>query len=168
MSLGVWSCSCLVHDLSLFTYNTNITYFVNSQIMILRTLPLIDSYFSYNPCPYIEGIKDALCNKFRRLTVGQNCSAVCTNEGGHRDTFSNDCSEHDWTYFTNNTCFTYFTIYGKIGKIGIVDNNILLIELYTTKNNFRHSFFLYSPCPYLEGIQDAHLQVLKAYDWSEL
>ena len=26
-----------------------------------------------------------------RLTIGQNRSAVCTNEGGHRDA---DCSEH--------------------------------------------------------------------------
>ena len=23
-----------------------------------------------------------------RLTIGQNCSVVCTNKGGHRDTFS--------------------------------------------------------------------------------
>ena len=25
-----------------------------------------------------------------RSTIGQNCSAVCTNKGGHRDTFSNE------------------------------------------------------------------------------
>ena len=33
------------------------------------------------PCPNPEGIKDALFYKFRRLTIGQNCSAVCTNQG---------------------------------------------------------------------------------------
>ena len=40
--------------------------------------------------PNLEGIKDALLYncKFRRPTIGQNCSAVCTNKGGHRDTFS--------------------------------------------------------------------------------
>ena len=48
------------------------------------------SFFLYSPCPYLEGIKDALCYKFRRLTIGQNCSAVCTNKGGHRDAFSNE------------------------------------------------------------------------------
>ena len=47
------------------------------------------SFFLYSPCPYLEGIKDALCYKFRRPMIGQNCSAVCTNKGGHRDTFSN-------------------------------------------------------------------------------
>ena len=36
--------------------------------------------FLYSPCPNLEGIKDALFYKFRRLTIGQNCSAVCTNE----------------------------------------------------------------------------------------
>ena len=27
-----------------------------------------------------EGTKDELCHKFRRLTIGQNYSAVCTND----------------------------------------------------------------------------------------
>ena len=36
--------------------------------------------FLYSPCPNLEGIKDALSYKFRRLTIGQNCCAVCTNE----------------------------------------------------------------------------------------
>ena len=27
--------------------------------------------------------------KFRRPMIGQNCSAVCTNKGGHRDAFLN-------------------------------------------------------------------------------
>ena len=41
-----------------------------------------DSHFSYNysPCHYLEGTKDAFCYKFRRLTNGQNYSAMCTNE----------------------------------------------------------------------------------------
>ena len=30
----------------------------------------------------------ASATKFRRLMIGQNCSAVCTNKDGHRDTFS--------------------------------------------------------------------------------
>ena len=37
-------------------------------------------FFLYNLCPILEGIKDALSYKFRRLTIGQNCCAVCTNE----------------------------------------------------------------------------------------
>ena len=37
------------------------------------------SIFLYSPCPNLEGIKDALSYKFRRLTIGQNC-AMCTNE----------------------------------------------------------------------------------------
>ena len=31
--------------------------------------------------------------KFRRPTIGQNGSAMCTNKGGHRDTFSNEQRE---------------------------------------------------------------------------
>jgi hypothetical protein len=27
--------------------------------------------------------------KFRRFMIGQNCNAMCINEGGQRDTFSN-------------------------------------------------------------------------------
>ena len=41
----------------------------------------INQVFLYSPCPNPEGIKDALSYKFRRLTIGQNCCAVCTNEG---------------------------------------------------------------------------------------
>ena len=48
------------------------------------------SFSLYSPCPNLEGIKDVLCYKFRRPTIGQNCSAVCTNKGGHRDAFSNE------------------------------------------------------------------------------
>ena len=59
-----------------------------------------EKYFSddhflyyYNPCPNLKGIKDVLCYKFRRPMIGQNCSAVCTNKGGHRDAFSNERRE---------------------------------------------------------------------------
>ena len=46
-------------------------------------------FFLYSLCPNQEGIKDALCFKFRRPMIGQNCSAVCTSiaKGGHRDAF---------------------------------------------------------------------------------
>jgi hypothetical protein len=51
------------------------------------------SFFLYCLRHYLEGIKDALFHKFRRLMIGQNCRAVCTNEGGHRDAFSNEWHE---------------------------------------------------------------------------
>ena len=58
------------------------------------------SFFLYSPCPYLEGIKDALCNKFRRPTIGQNCSALCTKaiekhsrtNGAKQCTFWEACS----------------------------------------------------------------------------
>jgi hypothetical protein len=39
------------------------------------------------------GTKDALCHKYRRVTIGQNCRAMCTNQGGHRDAFLNKWHE---------------------------------------------------------------------------
>ena len=48
-----------------------------------------DNRISYSLCLNLEGIKDALCYKFRRPTIGQNCTAMCTNKGGHRDAFLN-------------------------------------------------------------------------------
>ena len=50
-----------------------------------------DNHFSYNYslCP-LEDVKDVLFYKFGRPTIGQNCSAVCTNKGGHRDAFLNE------------------------------------------------------------------------------
>ena len=51
------------------------------------------SFFLCSLCPNLEGIKDALCYMFRRPTIGQNCSAVCTNKGGHRDAFSSERRE---------------------------------------------------------------------------
>ena len=45
----------------------------------------------YSPCPNLEGIKDVLSYKFRRLTIGQNCCAVCKTRllgpRTHRDAF---------------------------------------------------------------------------------
>ena len=38
------------------------------------------SIFLYSLCPNLEGIKDALSYKFRRLTIGQNCCAMFINE----------------------------------------------------------------------------------------
>ena len=32
--------------------------------------------FLYSPCPNLEGIKDALFYKFKRPTIGQNCSSM--------------------------------------------------------------------------------------------
>ena len=54
--------------------------------------------FLYSPYPYLEGIKDALCYKFRRLTIGQNCNAVCTNKGDHRDASLSKC--HKMPHFS--------------------------------------------------------------------
>ena len=60
------------------------------------------SFFLYSPCPNLEGIKDALFYKFRRPTIGQNCSAVCTTRvaiemcsrmnGAKRRVFREACS----------------------------------------------------------------------------
>ena len=49
-------------------------------IYIQRKIFFKATIFLYSPCPNLEGIKDALFYKFRRLTIGQNCCAVCTNE----------------------------------------------------------------------------------------
>ena len=46
-----------------------------------------------------KGTKDALCYKFKRLMIGQNYSAMCTNEGGHRDAFLNQWCKAAATYF---------------------------------------------------------------------
>ena len=47
------------------------------------------SFFLFSPSPNMEGIKDVLFYKFRRPMIGQNCSAMCTNNSGHRDVLSN-------------------------------------------------------------------------------
>ena len=64
------------------------------QVLVYIYYIYNEKYFSerqdslYSPCSNVEGTKYALCYKFRRLTIDQNCSAVCANEGGHRDAFS--------------------------------------------------------------------------------
>ena len=59
--------------------------------------------------------------KFRRLTIGQNCSAVCTNEGGHEHAVS------------KLMYLQYLLFNGKVGKVAIgnidINNIILLIVL---------------------------------------
>ena len=63
----------------LFTFYTTCTY--NGKY---------DHFTYYSPCPNLEGTKDALFYKFRRPTIGQICSAMCTNKGSHRDAFLNE------------------------------------------------------------------------------
>ena len=48
---------------------------VSTKINTHENYPLYGS-----PCPNLEGINDALSYKFRRLMIGQNCCAVCTNK----------------------------------------------------------------------------------------
>ena len=50
-----------------------------------------DDQFSYIvPCLNLEGIKYVIFYKFRRSIIDQNCSAVCTNNGSHRDALLNE------------------------------------------------------------------------------
>ena len=54
------------------------------DIIIPYTAKSIFQYnIFYSPCPYLDGIKDVFCYKFRRLTIGQNGSAMCTDKGDH-------------------------------------------------------------------------------------
>ena len=62
----------------------NYTIFLQQKIFFRR------SFFLYNPCPILEGMKDVLFYKFKRPTIGQICSAMCTSKDGHRDAFSNE------------------------------------------------------------------------------
>ena len=39
------------------------------------------TFFLYSPYPNLEGIKDVLSYKFRRLMLDRNCCGMCTNEG---------------------------------------------------------------------------------------
>ena len=59
------------------TYRNIIIFII---LYIQRKIFFRRTFFFYSPCPNLEGIKDALSYKFRRLTIGQNCCAVCTNE----------------------------------------------------------------------------------------
>ena len=58
---------------------------------VLYTTKIFFRWKIYSPYPNLEGIKDALSYKFRRLTIGQNCCVVRTNKvpgpRGHRDAF---------------------------------------------------------------------------------
>ena len=58
--------------------------------------------------------------------LGQNCSVVCTNEGGHRDTFSNDCSEHA----IGSSCIAYQPYYYLVIEHTGTYNSYLLYLLY--------------------------------------
>ena len=49
-------------------------YYIQRKIFFRATI------FLHSPCPNLEGIKDALSYKFRRVTIDQNSCAVCTNE----------------------------------------------------------------------------------------
>ena len=74
-------------------YINYVVYYKNVHYVLYYTTKNIFqmiSFFLYSPCPNLESIKNALCYKFRRPTIGQNCSAICTNKGGHRDAFSNE------------------------------------------------------------------------------
>ena len=51
------------------THTVICTYYIYIQ----RKIFFRRSIFLYSPCPNLEGIKDALSYKFRRLTIGQNC-----------------------------------------------------------------------------------------------
>ena len=42
-----------------------------------------DGYFSYIVHILIWRTQTCAMLKFKRLTIGQNCSAVCANKGGH-------------------------------------------------------------------------------------
>ena len=55
-------------------------YIVVEVTLLQRKIIFRATIFLYSPCPNLEGIKDALSYKFRRLTIGQNCCAMCTNE----------------------------------------------------------------------------------------
>ena len=52
---------------------------IQSQFIVRYTTKIFFrvTIFLHSLCPSLEGIKDAL---FYKLTTGQNCSAVCTNE----------------------------------------------------------------------------------------
>ena len=66
-----------MHANNKVSYSTTVLDLI---IYIQRKIFFRRSIFLYSPCPNLEGIKDALSYKFRRLMIGQNCCAVCTNE----------------------------------------------------------------------------------------
>ena len=72
-----------------YTDNSRVIYYIRGKIFFRVIIFL----YTCGPCPNLEGTKDVLCYKFRRPTIGQNCSARCTDKGGHRDAFSNHMLE---------------------------------------------------------------------------
>ena len=78
---------------SLLIESTDSMIILHTTENIFQTL----TFLYYSSYPYLEGIKDVFCYKFRRLMIGQSCSAVC-DRGGHRDAFSNKRCEApcDW------------------------------------------------------------------------
>ena len=93
----------------LWKWNTQecLLYYIQRKIFFRQW------FFLYSLCSNLEGIKDALCYKFRRPTIDQNCSAVCA---GHRarDAFLNErreaprwyCLDFLWVFelTVNNSC----------------------------------------------------------------
>ena len=75
------------------TFNFAIQPYERTYLYYIREVFFRVTIFLCSPCPNLEGTKDVLCYKFRRPTIGQNCSAVCTNKDGHRDAFSNERHE---------------------------------------------------------------------------
>ena len=63
------------------------------HIILLHNKNTSDSHFPCSWCYYLEGTKDVLCHKFKRLTIGQDYKAVCINAGGHGDAFLNKWHE---------------------------------------------------------------------------
>ena len=51
----------------------------HSSLVIKWKIFFGESFFVHGPCPNLEGIKFTFSYKFRRPTIGQNFSSVCTN-----------------------------------------------------------------------------------------
>ena len=81
------------------------TYFANAILFMwgsLRLAPIITVFFGvtkilYSPSLYQEGIKNALCYKFRRLRIGRNCRAVCTDASSLSRTGGQICIHYSAT-----------------------------------------------------------------------
>ena len=74
-SSDVWvvqGCTCVSYTVwRMHTWVQFINGHNNCYVITLYTTFFRQSFFLYySPCPYLEGIKDALCHKFKRLTIG--------------------------------------------------------------------------------------------------
>ena len=59
--------------------STRIIYRKNEVVILLYIQNIIRAtIFLYSPYHLMDGIKDVLSYKFRRLTIGQNNTVVCT------------------------------------------------------------------------------------------